>query len=137
MLSKFVTKENLWTLVKNIYYVHLALFVIVFATNSFNWYVVIINIVLTQLIHAMAFLLNSSKVNSFGEIKLAGLCITTLASLMNFGNNSWIQLKVIQIVGYYPSLTFGLLLSILMGIFSDPIFKWIENGLSESEFQRL
>jgi len=72
----------------------------------------------------IAFLLHSTKINSYGETKFAGLCLTTLGSFSNLGNNAWIQLKFISLFG-------GLVLAVLIGILSTPFINWIKRGLPE------
>jgi hypothetical protein len=59
---------------------------------------------------------------------LAGVCITTLASFYNLGNNGWLQQKITGMVGYYGSITGGFVVALFVGIFFDKISNWIENG---------
>lgn len=103
----------------------------IYLSDCFSNQMVIASIIIIQLIHMMEFLLNSSKVNTFGEASLAGLSITTLASLMNFGNNSWLQLKVISMIGYNYSVAAGLIIGLITAIYSGRIMVWIESGLPE------
>jgi hypothetical protein len=79
----------------------------------------------------IAFLLHSTKINSYGETKFAGLCLTTLGSFSNLGNNAWIQLKFISLFGYQQAVGGGLVLAVLIGILSTPFINWIKRGLPE------
>lgn len=106
----------------------LVVYSVIFSVDSFSYYSVFAAIIAKDILHLMTFLLNSSKVNTFGEASLAGLAITTLASLMNFGNNAWLQLKVISLWGYHHSVVVGLGLSVILAIFSGRVMKWIEAG---------
>ena len=56
------------------------------------------------------------------------MCITTLASFYNLGNNGWLQQKITGMVGYYGSITGGFVVALFVGIFFDKISNWIENG---------
>lgn len=109
----------------------LIVYSLIFFLNSFTYYSVIASVIMRQTLHLMTFLLNSSKVNTFGEASLAGLAITTLASLMNFGNNSWLQLKAISLWGYEDCVVGGLAFSFLLAIFSTRIMDWIDSGKDE------
>jgi len=73
----------------------------------------------------MSFLLTSTKINTFGESQLAGVCITTLASFYNLGNNGYLQQKVTASVGYYPSVITGFVLGSLFALFYNRIADWI------------
>jgi hypothetical protein len=76
----------------------------------------------------IAFLLHSITTNSYGETKFAGLCLTTLGSFCNFGNNAWIQLKLIGLFGYEQAVGGGLIVAVFIGVFSTPLINWIRKG---------
>lgn len=74
------------------------------------------------------FLIHSTLSNSFGHSRFAGLCITTLASFTNMGNNTWIQLKVYGLFGYRSTVGGGLILALIIGIFLKKLLKWMGEG---------
>jgi len=76
----------------------------------------------------MRFLLHSSLINLFGDGKFSGLCITTLASFVNFGNNSWLQLQVTGIFGYWNGVGMGLIVAALTGLLFPWMIGWIKRG---------
>ena len=59
---------------------------------------------------------------------MAGVCVTTLASFLNLGNNSWIQLKIMAIFGYESSVWLGLTYGLIMGLSAERFTKWIDQG---------
>lgn len=74
------------------------------------------------------FLICSTIISSFGTGKYAGLCITTIASLYNFGRNSWPQLTIKEYVGFNQAIGGGLLLGIVIGIAGGRWTAWIKEG---------
>lgn len=131
ILSKFVREEIILKYVKIMFILQLVVYSVIFLLDSFSYYSVFASIIAKDILHLMTFLLNSSKVNTFGEASLAGLAITTLASLMNFGNNNWLQLKVISLWGYHNSVAAGLGVSVILAILSTRVMEWIEAGQDE------
>jgi hypothetical protein len=131
VVSRFLSRANVWTMVRVVYSIQLVFYALVFLSGSFSQPVVIAASIVMQMLHLVSFMLNASEVNTFGECSLAGVSITTLASLMNFGNNHWIQLKVIHLVGYHKAVGFGLVLAAAIGIGAGRVFRWIEAGQPE------
>ena len=76
----------------------------------------------------MGFLLTSTKVNTFGESQFAGVCITTLASFLNLGNNAWLQQTVTSYFGYNYSVMGGLVVTAVICLFFGKIGDWVEKG---------
>ena len=107
----------MWSSVRKVYWAQLIFAAAIFLTGSFDKYVVIGTIVVNYVLHLISFMLNSTKINTFGESAMAGVCITTLASFVNFGNNTWLQLKIIAILGYDTSVWIGLVYGLFMGLF--------------------
>lgn len=88
----------------------------------------ILTVISLNLVQYIAFLLHSIINNSYGETKFAGLCLTTLGSFSNFGSNAWVQLKLIGFLGYEQAVGGGLILAVVIGIFSTSLINWIRKG---------
>jgi hypothetical protein len=54
---------------------------------------------LTLLAYAQ-FFINSVIINSIADTEYSGMFVTMMASLSNFGNNTSIHLKIIDLIGY-------------------------------------
>ncbi len=68
------------------------------------------------------FLVNSTQINIYGkETPFAGVCITTLGSFSNLGNNSYIQNLGISSFGYNRSVFVSLIAATLVGLCSGKI----------------
>ncbi len=81
----------------------------------------------------MRFQIHSVMVSSFGHSRFAGLCLTTLNSFVNLGQNSWLQLKLNALFGYQDAVGGGLGLGWIIGIFVlKPIINWIKKGDPET-----
>ena len=59
---------------------------------------------------------------------MAGVCITTLASFVNFGNNNWVQLQSISLLGYNASVIIGFVYAVGMALFAGKFMRWIDQG---------
>ena len=127
-LSKFIDENNLWKMIKRTYIVQLVVLLAIFSLDSFSYVAVYSTIITISAIHLVLFLLNSTKINTFGDSQLAGICITTLASFFNLGNNGWIQQKVTAKLGYYPSVIGGFIVAGLTVLCFQRMISWVENG---------
>ena len=85
---------------KRLYYFQFIFFFIVFMSGSFHTYIVVT--VLSSLIIGIGIyhLISFSKIYTFGESALPGVCITSLISLCNLGFNRWMNYKIIDAFGY-------------------------------------
>lgn len=124
-MSRFIDEKNLWQMMRKTYIVQLLVLLAIFCFDSFSYEIVYATIIINTLMHLMSFLLTSTKINTFGESQLAGVCITTLASFLNLGNNGYLQQKVTASVGYYPSVIGGFVLASLFALFYNRIADWV------------
>ena len=111
-----------------VYYAELVFGAIVYLSNSFDTTVVIATLICLDILHLISFLVISGELNTFGESKMAGICITTLASLFNFGRNNWLQLKLISLLGYRVAVLIGILICIAIGFAARSLSLWIDRG---------
>jgi hypothetical protein len=132
VLNRFITKENLYSLLVFLYFSELIVFSGLFYLDIFDGTVIVASIYFMQIIAYMRFLLHSIMTNGFGHSRFAGLCLTTLASFINFGNNNWFQLKATAHFGYYTSVGGGLILAWIIGLFLKPFINWIRAGEPET-----
>ena len=78
------------------------------------------------------FMVTSTRINGFGnETPFAGICITTLGSFFNLGNNAYPKQLAISHFGFRPTVTFCLIVAVILGVFSFRIVKWVDSGLHE------
>ena len=124
-MSRFIDEKNLWQMMRKTYIVQLLVLLAIFCFDSFSYEIVYATIIINTLMHLMSFLLVSTKINTFGESQLAGVCITTLGSFLNLGNNGYLQQKVTASVGYYPSVIAGFVLASLFALFYNRIADWV------------
>jgi hypothetical protein len=127
-LSKIITRERTYFIIIGLYFIELLTYSLVFFSGSFDDTVVLSTLFFIQIISYIKFLLHSTLTNSFGHSKFAGLCLTTLASFTNMGNNSWLQLKLNGLLGYSTSVGGGLIAAWIIGLFLIPFVNWIQNG---------
>lgn len=99
--------------------------------DNFDDAVVIGIVYFMQILGYMRFLVHFSLINNFGHSRFAGLCLTTLASCANLGNNTWLQLKAKGMFGYGQAVGGGVALAWLIGMGLKPYLKWMEEGLPE------
>lgn len=59
--------------------------------------------------------------------------MTMMASFVNFGNNSTIQLEVISYFGYQKAVIFGFGFAAVVGLGFGRVEKWIKSGLELEE----
>ena len=59
--------------------------------------------------------------------------VTMMASFVNFGNNSTIQLEVISYFGYEKAVIFGFCFAGVVGLGFGRVEKWIKSGLEQQE----
>lgn len=59
---------------------------------------------------------------------MAAVCITTLASFSNFGNNTWIQLKVYDNLGYEKTVWIGLTIATIIALCLGKLTSWVDRG---------
>lgn len=83
---------------------------------------------ITNLSMSIYFLINFSKIYTFGESAIAGVCITTLISICNLGNNRWLNYKILDTFGFNLSVAFGLGFALALGLVLERIFAWVERG---------
>lgn len=131
ILSKFITDKNSWKMLQYCYFFQVVCYIGLFYYDSREELVVVGTAIMMTLMQYVTFLLHSTKINSYGETQFAGLCLTTLASFSNFGNNSWLQLKCISAFGYQASVTAGLALALVIGLLSHHFIAWINRGQPE------
>lgn len=86
-----------------------------------------------QIMAYTKFLVHSTLTNSFGHSQFAGLCLTTLASFVNLGNNSWLQLKINGMFGYTASVRGGLIYAWIIALFLHRFIGWIRKGEPETK----
>lgn len=115
-------------MIRKTYIAQLLVLLAIFSYNSFSYEAVYLTIIVISVIHLMTFLLTSTKINTFGESQLAGVCITTLASFYNLGNNGWLQQKVTASWGYYNTATAGFVVAVITALLFNRIIAWVENG---------
>lgn len=60
--------------------------------------------------------------------------VTMMASSMNLGNNSTIQLEMIDRFGYLKCCQFGFVYTLFVILMFGRIQRWIKNGEEESDF---
>jgi hypothetical protein len=71
------------------------------------------------------FFINSITINSVADAEYSGMFVTMMASLCNFGNNTTIQLKVIDAVGYRSAAIFGFIYTgVFIGV-AGKFNKWV------------
>jgi hypothetical protein len=126
VVSSYLKQDNMWSMVRWVNLIQLVFSSVIFFSGSFHKNVVIGTIIINYILHLISFMLNSTKVNTFGESMMAGICITTLASFVNFGNNQWLQLKIISILGYNTAMWVGMLYGVAMVLIGGKLTKWIE-----------
>lgn len=80
---------------KKVYFGQLVFYIIVYLSGSFENSVVIISIMVMHASMSIYHLINFSKIYTFGESAIAGVCITSLISLCNLGNNRWITYRLV------------------------------------------
>lgn len=83
---------------------------------------------LLTLLSNAQFFLNSMITNSFSSSMFSGMYITMMASLTNLGNNTAIQLKVIDSVGSNHACMFGFGYTLVVVIVFDRVEAWIKSG---------
>ncbi len=103
-----------------------------FYWDNFDGIVITGTIYFLQILGYMRFLVNFSMINNFGHSRFTGLCLTTLASCANLGNNTWLQLKAKGVWGYEAAVGGGLILAWLIAIGLKPFMRWMESGLPET-----
>lgn len=59
--------------------------------------------------------------------------ITMMASLTNFGNNSTLQLRVIDNYGYSAASIFGFIYTVVVVMGYGKIETWIKNGQEDCD----
>jgi len=112
-------------MIKRLYILQLVVLLAIFIYNSYSYEAVYSSIIVLSVISLMMFLLSSTNINTFGDSQLAGICITTLASFSNLGNNGWVQQKITGIFGYYPSVIAGFVIATIVALCFDWIVSWI------------
>lgn len=85
-------------------------------------------LVILVLLSNTQFFLNSLINNSFSASKFSGMYITMMASLTNFGNNSTIQLEVIDKYGFSNASIFGFLYTLVVIVVYGKVEAWIKRG---------
>lgn len=128
VLSKFITRENIYATLTYFYFLELLLYSALFWADSFDEQTAILTIGFMQIVAFIRFLMNSSLINSFGNSQFAGLCLTILASFSNLGNNSWLQLRLNSQFGYSAVVMGGLVYAWLMGLVLKRFIVWIRAG---------
>lgn len=126
IVSRFLTKDNVYKFMFYLYIIQLVLSTGIYLLDSFEYHAVFFTLFFISLISYMRFLLKSTIINGFGNSSLPGLCLTTLASFSNFGNNTYIQLKAYDLFGYYWAVGGGLLVAWIFAIFMKKFIKWIQ-----------
>lgn len=117
IFSRFLSKENIYKFLIYLYIVQLVLSTGIYLLDSFEYHTVFFTLFFISIISYMRFLLSSTIINGFGNSSLPGLCLTTLASFSNFGNNTYIQLKAYDLFGYYWAVGGGLVIAWIYAIF--------------------
>ena len=126
IVSRFLTKDNVYKFMFYLYIIQLVLSTGIYFLDSFEYYTIFFTLFFISLISYMRFLLSSTIINGFGNSSLPGLCLTTLASFSNFGNNTYIQLKAYDLFGYYWAVGGGLLVAWIFAIFMRKFIKWMQ-----------
>jgi hypothetical protein len=126
IVSRFLTKDNVYKFMFYLYIIQLVLSTGIYFLDSFEYYTIFFTLFFISLISYMRFLLSSTIINGFGNSSLPGLCLTTLASFSNFGNNAYIQLKAYDLFGYYWAVGGGLLVAWIFAIFMRKFIKWMQ-----------
>ena len=125
IFSRFISKDNVYKFLLYLYIAQLLLSTGIYFVDSFEYHAVFFTLFFISLISYMRFLLSSTIINGFGNSSLPGLCLTTLASFSNFGNNAYIQLKAYDKFGYYWAVGGGLVIAWIFAIFMNKFIKWI------------
>jgi hypothetical protein len=79
------------------------------------------------------FYINSVIINSVADAEYSGMFVTMMASLCNFGNNTTIQLKIIDWVGYWNATVFGFVYTGAVVAVAGRVEKWVKMGLKKGE----
>ena len=85
-------------------------------------------LIILTLLSNTQFFLNSLINNSFSASKFSGMYITMMASVANFGNNSTIQLQVIDRYGYRNACMLGFLYGLVIIVVYGKVEGWIKGG---------
>lgn len=117
IVSRFLSKDNVYKFLLYLYVVQLVLSTGIYLLDDFEYYTVFFTLFFVSLISYMRFLFNATIINGFGNSSLPGLCLTMLASFLNFGSNTYIQLKAYELFGYYWAVGGGLVVAWLFVIF--------------------
>jgi hypothetical protein len=57
--------------------------------------------------------------------------VTMMASLTNLGNNTAIQLEIIDVVGYRPAAISGFIYTAIIICIFGFLDKWVQNGIKK------
>lgn len=128
IVSRFVSRENIYRSLSYFYLVELLLYSALYFSDCFHEPVVVFTLCFLQVNAYVRFLMNSSLINSFGNTQFAGLCLTILASFVNLGNHSWLQLKLNSELGYSSVVLGGLVYAWALALVLKPFTQWVRGG---------
>lgn len=132
IFARFVARDNIWWFIKLFYYIEVGVYFAVFLYDQMHYELVILMICLINTISNMRFLLHSSINNLYGRTRFAGLCLTTLGSFHNFGNNTWPQLTLSAHLGYHTAVATGMVCAVIIGVCLPALIRWIHQGEPEA-----
>ena len=128
LLSRYVTKENLQSYERILFFVRAILIALIYFANSESQMFATFSLFTLQLLASCHFYLNGIIMNSFEDSKFEGMSVTMMASLSNLGRNSTMHLKIIGELGFRTSVLYSFGYTAIIMSALKPFHEWIKKG---------